>query len=478
MKQLSGMDTTFLYLETPNSPMHVGGVTIYEPEKPGTPFDFNKYRDFIESRLHLVSTFRERLVGAPLKLDYPYWVEDPNFNLNFHIHHMALPQPAGWLELRKLAEQIFAKPLDRSRPLWELTFIEDLKIKGLTQGSFAMVSKVHHAAIDGVSGAGMLAAILEPTIKPQKFEEKKPWHPKPLPSELGMISSASLNVLRQPVKFIKFLPNAIKSATRVGALRIIKGVELPPSPLTAPRTRFNVPVSSNRSWDAALFSLEQIKRLKNAAGVTLNDVVLGICSIALESYLSEKNEIPKKSLVAMIPISIRQESQTGTSGNQVSAMTVSLETKEKNLLNRLKKIKQNSVSAKMYNQAIGVKTIMEYYDTVPFALGSLASRLYTYTAMAKRHNPLFNVVITNIPGPQIPLYMNGARLQGNYGCVPILDGIGIILTMFSYAGTFSISVTTCKEIMPDVENFMNHVKSAFESLESAVGLTAGQGTGA
>ncbi|RME93411.1 MAG: wax ester/triacylglycerol synthase family O-acyltransferase, partial [Bacteroidetes bacterium] len=301
IQSISGMDATFLYVETPTSPMHVGAVAIIEGG-----LRFEDFRATIEQRIHLIPNLRRRLVEVPLSIDYPYWVNDPYFDLDLHLKHMALPSPGGWKELRHLAASIFSEPLDKSRPLWSFTFLEGLNsIPQVPAGSVAIVSKIHHVAIDGMAGAGILSLLFDLSPKPFKQPKPKPFKPKPLPNELAMVARSTLSFAKAPLKFPKLLKDTIAATLKSGFLTRAQLAALPTAPFTAPPTPLNGIVSARKKWNTVILELDRVKALKNIMGTTLNDVVLAICAGALRRYLLEKEKLPRKPLVAMVPISTR-----------------------------------------------------------------------------------------------------------------------------------------------------------------------------
>jgi len=467
MQQLSGLDATFLYIESTRAPMHVGGVYIFEPPQKGDRIDYYQFRDFIESRLHISRVFRQRLVEAPLDMSHPYWIEDPHFDLEYHLQYVAIPQPGGSKELLDLAARIFSRTMDRKRPLWELTIVEGLNIEGYPKNSFALISKVHHAAIDGGSGAEMMGALLSPSPKKSKptSEEEHYWESERIPTGIEIVARNYIKSVGTPVKLAKFLYDAIGSTIDVAREAIGKWIEPPPMPFTAPTTLFNAPVTPHRIFDGANLDLERIKKMKNIASTTVNNVVLAICAGALRRYLKDKNNLPKKPLVAMAPVSVRNEEEKGTMGNKVSAMLVSLATNEEDPLKRLKLIHESASSSKVYSRALGADKIM---DLVPSELAALAARLYTETKVVEYIRPVYNLVITNVPGPPIPLYMGGAKLLTHYGTAPLIDGLGLLMVVFSYAGSITISATSCRELMPDLDKFIANIYEAADELEQTL----------
>ncbi len=464
MKPISGLDATFLYAETPTSPMHVGSVVVIEGS-----IKFESFRETIKSRLHLVPKLRQRLVEVPFSIDYPYWVDDAHFDLEMHLQHIALPKPGNWRELRAVASKIFSEPLDRSRPLWSFTFVEGLdKIPQVPSGSVAIISKIHHVAIDGMAGAGILSLMFDMTPKPRKVKEPAPFEPEPLPNEFSMMLKSTMSFAEKPLKLPRLISDAVTATVKAGFLTRVQHAELPTVPFTAPPSPLNGIISARRKWNTAILSLDRIKKLKNIMEVTLNDVLLAICGGALRRYLLEKNKLPHKPLVAMVPISTRNKSEEKELGNQVSSMLVQLATHIEDPVERLENIHENTIRGKMYQGALGAKTLANMAEVVPFGLANQAARLYSRFHVAKMHNPVFNVVITNVPGPQLPLYLDGHKLLSVMGMAPIIDGMGLIITIFSYNGLVTVSPTSDVKTMPDLDIFSRYLRESANELEAAV----------
>ncbi len=465
MQQLSGLDSSFLYLETPNTPMHVGGLNVYEGS-----LTFQEFKDFLAERLHLAPRLLQKLINVPIGLGNPYWVDDPDFDINLHLHHAALPKPGDWKSLRKLTSKIFSQPLDRNRPLWEFIFVEELNnVPQVPRGSVAIISKIHHAAIDGASGAEILGLLFDASPKPRKISPAPEREIEELPSNLSLLTKSYVNLVKSPFKLPSLLLNTAKAALATGKISRVQTSEVPRTVFNAPHCILNQPVSSRRMWNSALLSLDRVKKLRAAVdGCTLNDVVLAICTGALRRYLLEKNELPDKPLVAMIPVNTRSKTEKGDMGNQVSAMLVQLPTNMDDPIDQLRQLHENTKRGKSYQDAIGAKQMTDYAEFIPFALGAGASRLYTRMNVSKLHRPVFNLVITNVPGPQIPLYMNGKLMLANMGMAPIFDGMGLIIPVLSYNGVLSFSPTTAANIMPDVDLFTKYIRESANTLEAQI----------
>ncbi len=464
MQQLSGMDAAFLYFETANAPTHIGSFAIYDQSTaPGGRVTFKGILANVERRLHLARCFRQKLVYAPLNLDHPYWLEDPEFDLEFHVRHIALPHPGDWRQLCIQVARIHARPLDLSRPLWEMYVIEGLdNVEGVPAGSFAVMTKIHHAAIDGVSGAELAGAIHDtaPDAEPAPPDEE--WRAEREPSLLEMATRTTLNNMRSPFRFARVL-----GQTAPGLMNFFRST--PEEELDevkeVPRTRFNGTISSHRVIEGRAFSLQDIREIrKRVPGSTVNDVILTVCAGGLRKYLEFHRELPRESLVAMAPISVRSEEEAGTAGNVISAMSVTLYTDEADPLERLGKVHRGTRGSKKTAEAVGARTMTDISQFMPGTLAGLAARLYTRLGLANNVKPFLNTVITNVPGPQIPLYFTGAKMCGLYGLGPIMDGMGIIHPVFSYSGRISISVTACREMLPDPGFYADCLEAAFDEL--------------
>lgn len=457
------MDATFLYGETPTSPMHVGSVAILDGS-----LAFKDFRNIIASRIHQIPKFRRRLMHVPFSIDHPYWVDDPDFNIDMHINHVALPKDGDWKQLRRLSSRIFSQALDQSRPLWEFTFVEGLdNLSQVQPGSVAIISKVHHVAIDGMAGAGLLAVLFDFGPDTRPIPEPKEYKPKPLPNELSMIAKSSLGFAKSPLKFPKIIKETVEATLKAGFVTRAQHLDLPTAPFSAPKTPLNGIISAQRKWNTSLISLERVKVLKNIMGTTINDILLAICAGALRNYLIELKKLPKKPMVAMVPISTRKDTDP-SDGNQLSAMLVQLATDIEDPIERLEKIYDNTLKGKTYQGATSANTLSNLAEAVPFGVANQAARLYSRYNVAKMHNPVFNVVITNVPGPQMPIYLHGHKLRHIMGMAPIIDGMGLIITILSYNGEISISPTSDKNSIPDMVVFSNYILESANELEKII----------
>lgn len=467
MQQLTGLDASFLYLETPNSPMHISGLYIYTQETaPGGKVRFKQIIDSIASRIQRLPTLSRRLKTVPMGLDHPYWVDDGNFDPEFHIRHVALPAPGDWRQLCILISRIHARPLDRARPLWEIYVIEGLdRVEGYPKGSFAIYSKMHHAAVDGASGMEVTAAIhdLEPDAKPEIDTEVR--HGEAEPSTLSLLVRAQKNTLRQPLRFISVARNTVPGFAKL-FMQLRRG-ELERVG-TVPRTRFNDAVSAHRVFTAVSLPLDEIKAIKNAVeGATVNDVAITIVGGALRRYLDAHGELPTESLVAMAPINVRDSREKGTGGNVVSAMSVQVRSDVADDRERLVEVHHGTRSAKAYANAVGAKTMTDYSQFIPSTLTAQAARLASRWHLVNQISPMYNCVITNVPGPQVPLYLAGARMLSNFGAGPAADGVALFHVITSYCGEFSVSATCCREIMDDPGFYRECLQESFDALKVA-----------
>ena len=470
MRQLQGMDSSFVALETRNSPMHIGSILIYNPATaPGGFVRFKDILNFFESRMQLSRTIRQRLVRVPFDLDHPYWIEDPDFDLEYHVRHIALPKPGDWRQLCIQAARIFARPLDLERPPWEFTVVEGLdNVPGVAKGSFAMVTKVHHAAIDGMSGIDLMEAMhtLNPDDPPPSTPDK--WKPEKVPNPVELLGKSYFNAVTNPLKQLEV---AAKAAP--GLAKAIKGLaakEFSVSrDMVAPKTRFNRVISSHRVVEGRSFKLADIKTIRLLeAGAKVNDVFLAIVGGAMRKYLLSKQDLPKGTLTAMAPISVRSKNEKGDMGNQVAAMIAPLGTHIEDPAERLAYVHSKTVNSKAMTDAMGARNMTEMSKVSPALFMALGAQLFTRLGLADRGvGPPFSTVVTNVPGPPIPIYSTGARLESMMGLLCLNDGLGLGHVVQSYCDEATISFTACRELLPDPEFYIECIEDSFNELLAA-----------
>jgi diacylglycerol O-acyltransferase len=466
MQRLTGLDASFLYLETPSSHMHVAGLMILDPSSVEGGVSLEAVKAVYGARLHLAPPFRRRLAQVPLGLHHPLWIEDPDFDLDYHIRATALPSPGTAEQLATLVGRLSAIPLDRTRPLWEVWVIE-----GLEDGNVAVLSKVHHAAIDGASGNELTVALLDLTPEIAEHEPDEEWVPDLVPSDIELLTYALTSLARQPVRVARALSKTAGAAMAVRRHnREVPNLVPPPSPFSAPRTSFNTAITPRRSFAFTSVSLPTVKAVKNATGSTVNDVVLGLCAGALRRYLDEHGEHPDGPLVAMVPVSVRSEDEKDAMGNRVSSMFASLATDVDDPIERLRVIHDCMAEVKVQQKAIGADTLGDWAEFAAPALAGRAARLYSRTRMADRHRPLFNVTISNVPGPPFPLYSIGARMVSNFPVGPIMDGGGLNMTVMSYLDQLDFGLQACPDVLPDVWSLAEGLQHALDELVTATGV--------
>jgi diacylglycerol O-acyltransferase / wax synthase len=468
MEQLSGLDAAFINVETHSAPTHISGLSIYDQSTaPGGLVTFKGILANVEARLHLADCFRRRLVEVPLGFDHPYWIEDPDFDLEFHVRHIALPKPGDWRQLCIQVARLHARPLDRGKPLWEMYVIEGLDgVEGMPPGSFALFTKVHHAAVDGVSGIEITAALHDLSPDGEAAPPESEWIAESPPSVIELALRSTYNNLRQPFRFVQILGKAAPPALRALLERREYGED--DAPQEIPRTRFNRRVSPHRVFEARTFRLSDVKQIrKRVEGATVNDVMLAVCSGALRRYLEKHRELPLESLAAFAPISTRTVEQEGTAGNQVTGMRVRLHTDEGDPVERLQKIHRTTLSSKQITAAVGARSMTDVTQTLPGALAGISGRLIARTGLMSRMRPIANCVISNVPGPQVPLYFTGARMVATYGLGLPMEGIGLFHAVVSYNGAISVCVTSCRDQMPDPAFYADCVEASFRELREA-----------
>ncbi len=467
MDRLSGLDAAFLYLETPSLHMHVSLAAIFDPSTVPGGYSFEKMRGFIASRIPLAPLFRRKIAEVPFRMGHPYWVDDPDFDLDFHVRRAALPHPGSIENLAEFASDVNSRQLDRSKPLWQMYFVE-----GLQDGRIAIVSKIHHCTIDGVSGAELMTHLfdLEAAPPPKEIPEQGP--PEKLPSDRDLIAQALIQRLTKPLAVTRLAWATGKSVLEVRRLRQQADSSSGKAalPLTAPRTSLNAALTPHRKIAFSSIALDDVKRLKNHLGCTVNDVVLALCTRALRSYLIAGNELPEHALVATVPVSVHQHGEDIAGINKVSGMFVGLPTFEPDPLRTVEVIKAGTRGAKEEHSALGADKLLNWAQHASPNVFSAAVRTYTRLKLSDRHRPVQNLVISNVPGPDFPLYFGGAEMVAGFPLGPAMEGAALNVTVMSYRGVLNWGLVVGAEAVPRVWEIADAVPEALDELLAAAGL--------
>ena len=463
MDRLSGLDASFLYLETPAQLMHVCAVIVLDPSTMPTEYSFERLQIEIESRVTGVPTFTRKLRRVPLGLDHPIWVEDRQFDIERHLHRLALPSPGGYPELVNLLSHLAGLPLDRSRPLWEMWVVE-----GYEDDKVVVFSKMHHATVDGVSGASLLSHLcsLEPDAEPIATGDDEG---RPRAREVGareLLGRAVVSRLAMPVQAARIVAPTVDGVVKtIGRAR--SGTAMA-APLRAPRTSFNGTITGHRTMALIDLDLADIKAVKNATGTTVNDVVLALAGGALRAYLEERGELPSSSLLASVPVSVRDDSRHAHGANKVSSLFARLGTDTDDPLERLQDMADANRHAKDHHQAISADSLQDWAQFAAPRTFGLAVRAYAGLRLAEKGPVVHNLVISNVPGPPVPLYYCGAKIEAMYPLGPVFHGAGVNITVASNNGTVHVGVIACRESMPDAEALVQHFPQELARLREAV----------
>ncbi len=457
--------------------MHIGSLLIYNPET--APGGFVRYKDilrFFESRMQLSKTMRQKLVRVPFDLDYPYWVEDKDFDLEYHVRHLALPKPGDWRQLCIQAARIFARPLDLTRPPWEFTIIEGIdNVPGVAPGSYAMVTKVHHAAIDGMSGIDLMEALHTLDANTPPPNEPDTWKGEDPPNFAELLAKSWVNNLANPMRQLDVAAKALPGVAKTIKGLISKDFKIH-GEMIAPRTRFNTVLSPNRVVEGRSIPLADIKAIRTAAsGAKVNDVFLTIIGGAMRKYLQAHNDLPDKTLTAMAPISVRSSGEKGDMGNQVAAMIAPLGTHIEDPLERLAYVHSQTINSKAMTDAIGARNMTEMSKVSPALFMALGAQLYTRLGLADRVGPPFTTVVTNVPGPPVPIYSCGARLESMMGLLCLTDGMALGHVVQSYCKEATIAFTADRKVMDDPEFYAECIGESFNELRDAASAAAESG---
>jgi diacylglycerol O-acyltransferase / wax synthase len=464
-ERLSGLDASFLYLETPTLHMHVAMVAVFDPTTVPDGYSFRRIRQRILDRIPLVPVFQRRLVEVPLRLGHPVWVDEPEFDIDNHLRRAALPSPGGMRELGDFTADVTSRQLHRDRPLWEMWVVE-----GLEDGKIALVAKVHHSTIDGVSGAELLGVLFDLEPEPPEHEHRGERQlDLRVPSTFELVSHALLANLILPVNIGRMAWRTTQSLAGIRKARQ-GGTGKAAIPLSAPRTSLNASVHARRRVSFAAASLADVKKLKNTMGTTVNDVILAVCTGALRTYLLAGDELPEIPLVAVVPISVTPEMADLKGSNKISAMFVQLPCQLDDPLERLRAIHEGTKGAKEEHQALGASTLQNWAEHATPNVFAAAARLYTRMKLADRHRPLANLTISNVPGPDFPLYLAGSEMLGMFPLGPVMDGMGLNLTIMSYRGVLYWGLAADARSVPRLWDIAAAIPAALTELMDAAGL--------
>ncbi len=477
-------------METGTQFGHVSGLSIFErPDDPSYE-PFREWRSSIEQRLHLLEPLRRRAIEVPFGIDHPFWIEDPDFDLDYHVRHTAVPPPGGPEELEALVARIVGRPLDRRHPLWETYVIE-----GLADDRFAVLTKFHHATIDGASGVELLTMMLDATPEGTEVPPPtEPWRPEPVPDDLEVLSRAMASIARKPGRLLLLSARTMRDlgvATRNPVLaaagsqmrRSLRGPlgtalnigrsreedpDTPPTRLPtqrAPRTPFNRTITAHRRCSFRSTSLTQVKDIKQALGATVNDVVMAACAGGLRRYLEAHDALPTKPLIAMVPVSIRTGDEVERWTNRVSGLVAALPTDTDEPLDRLQRVHDAMGDAKEAFGALPAEALTEFAQFSPPAVFTRAMRMSTRFRLGDRLNPTVNLVVSNVPGPREALYAAGAKLVHYYPVSIVVDGQGLNITVQSYQDKLDWGLVSCRDLVPDLSVLLDYIIEDLDGME-------------
>ena len=461
--RLSPLDVSFLYLETPTTAMHVGGVAIFDPPKGNEDFDYEALVELVSRRISLVQRYRQKVRGVPGKLANPVWVDDEDFDITYHVRRSALPRPGSLDQLRELVGRVQSRQLDRNRPLWEIYLVE-----GLADGRFAIITKTHHAMVDGISAIDIGTLILDSTTKPREIPDDG-WIPRREPSSVGLVVNALTDTLRRPTQVIDTIRGELADVRAIGARVTGAATGLLAAARTslrpAPDSPLNATIGEQRRYGMAATDLDDYKRVRKSHGGTVNDVVLATVAGALRVWLLTRGEsvTPATTVRAMVPVSVRTDEQGGTLGNRVSAIFVDLPVGEPSPVVRLHQVSYAMKAHKESGQSVAADAIVALSGFAPPTIHSAAARLAS--GFSRR---LFNVVVTNVPGPQFPLYAAGAPMLECYPVVPLSKGQAVSIGLTSYNGGVYYGLNADRDAMPDVDVLAQCIEEALAELVGTV----------
>ncbi len=457
--RLTGLDSSFLHLERDSAHMHVAACAVFEGGAPA----YGELVQAILSRLHLVPRYRQRLAFVPFEQGRPVWVDDPHFKVTYHVRHTALPKPGTDDELRRLAGRVFSQALDRDRPLWELWLVE-----GLAGNRFALLSKTHHALVDGVSGVDIATVLFDASAEPMPVAPPDhEWVPRPLPSSTQLLADALLERATIPGEVIRGVRHALRGPRQMaermrGALAGLSAMTRA-GLQTAPASPFNVRIGPHRRFTWVREDLAAFKAVKNSLGGTVNDVVLTVVAGALGRFMRLHGEATEGlELKAMVPVSVRADVEQGALGNRVAAMWAPLPVGITDPVERLQTIRQAMDGIKDSAQAVGAQVLTQLSGFAPPTIMAQAARL-------QARQRLFNLVVTNVPGPQFPLFVLGRELEAIYPMVPLAENTALGIAIMSYNGQLNFGLTADFDALSDVETLADELRGTIQEIVAVAG---------
>jgi diacylglycerol O-acyltransferase len=458
--RLSALDVSFLYLEGPTTPMHVGGLAVFEVPKDG--FDYNKFAALLDQRISLVPRYRQRIKSVPGHLASPVWIDDTEFDISYHLRRSALPRPGSDEQLKELVARVQSRPWDRNRPLWEMYLVE-----GLADGRFALITKTHHAMVDGISAIDIGQVILDVSPVPREIPEDL-WMPRPEPGGASLVLDAVTELVRRPTAVVDTVRigvndarNAISKVNRaVGGVLSAARVAARPAPTSA----LNATIGSQRRFAVARTNLDDYKTVRKQSGGTVNDVVLATVAGAIRGWLLSRGEpvTPATVVRAMVPVSVRGDSESGQLGNRVSSYLVDLPVGEPNPVVRLSQVSYAMKAHKESGQSVGAEALVALSGFAPPTLHAMGAR-----AASSFTRRLFNVIVTNVPGPQFPLYASGAKMLEMFPVVPLSGGQAVAIGLTSYDGGVYFGLNADRDAMYDADVLAALIEESLAELVTA-----------
>ncbi|MFR9769739.1 WS/DGAT/MGAT family O-acyltransferase [Nocardia sp. SC052] len=458
MERLTGLDASFLYLETGTQHLHVCALLILDPSSGG--YSFDGFKAELARRLPLIPQMRRRVYEVPLNLDHPVWVEDENFDLDYHVRRIAIAAPAGRRELAELVGDIASRPMDRDRPLWEMSVVE-----GLDDGKVAVVCKYHHAAVDGITGADLMMHLCDLEPGAAKEVPDQEWRPEPKPNDWQLLAEA---VVKFPTRagIVGMLPKTVGVVAGFAQRRRQNKTGMA-IPFSAPRTPFNLAITPHRAVAFTEAELDAVKEIRSAFGVKVNDVVLTVVAGALRTYLAGRDELPDRSLIASVPVSVHESTRHKAGINKVSTLFARLGTDIADPVERLREVAEANRGAKEEHEVMGADFLQDWSKYAPPNTFRLAARMYSSLKLAEKHPVVHNLVVSNVPGPPMPLYFLGIRVDGMYPFGPVFHGAGLTVTVLSNNDKLNFGFIACKELVPDIAALADAVPGVVAELLAA-----------